>query len=231
MGNLGSPSYDLHSRLYIDKFKLVFHLCDFWDIGNAFVELPSYVKRLLKDDAINEIAKLQMCVPPPADQTFPDIWKANVIDCTPKMVIQKAHESSHTFDSGQVRYHLRPLSERGKANFEMDLRKSAAAMVHMVEKPTCSMQNLQDVMNVLRNICVFMDDEMLDMMDIMSKNDVLPDKLLEWMERAMKGGSNLEIGNGGPEVRGPATQQQILGSQPNYGPNYGDHHGWEGMGG
>ena len=188
VGNLGSPMFDIHCRLYVDKFKLVFNLTDFWDIGEELAHLPRHISRLLRDDAFNEMAKLQMGQPPALDQTFPEIWKENVIDCTPKQVVPVSQPvvNHRGYDPGNVQYHLRPLSARGKPNFEMDLRKAAAAMCTMIESPNCTINSLGELISTLRQIEVTLDDEMIDLMDIMAKHDVIPGNLADWMEKARK---------------------------------------------
>lgn len=228
VGNLNSPMYDLHARLYIDKFKLVFNLSDFWDIGEELETLPMHIARLLKPDAFDEMAKIQMCQPPPADQAFPEIWRTNVIDCTPKVVSQPVTNISGssykgTYDPGNPSLYLRPLTMRGKPNFESDLRRAASGLVAMLEHPQCSMQTIEDLINVLGTLCGFLDDEMIDIMDICSKHDVLPENMRDWLSKMKK---QVEPGQEEQkQLKGPATQQEILGS------NHGDYHGWEGMGG
>jgi len=235
VGNLGSPMYDLHTRLYIDKWKLVFNLCDFWDIGEELNTLPRHIGRLLKDDAFNEMAKLQMCEPPPADQTFPDIWKTNVIDCTPKIIarVPASEPVRKDYYSPGNNYHAKPLTLRGKPNFEMDLRKAASAMMYMMEHPQCTIQSIPDLISTLKNMSVFMDDESIDLMDIMSKNDVLPNNLIDWLEKMQKAMKDREDSKEiTAETKGPATQQQVLGYDPSTRNHRSDDsHGWEGMGG
>lgn len=237
VGNLGSPTYDIHTRLYIDKFKLVMDLCDFWDIGNELNTLPRHISRLLKDDAFNEMAKIQMGQPPALDQTFPEIWKENIIDCTPKRVeVSSVSVGPRTYDPSSGPTHgMRPLTMRGKPNFESDIRKAAGAMMYAMEHPQSTIKTVEELVSTLKNMTVFLDDEMIDLMDIMSKNDVLPQNLIDWLEKRIKWKeAPKEIT---AETRGPATAQQVLGynnQHEGHQPNSNDYTGgreWEHMGG
>jgi len=217
VGNLGSPMYDLHVRLYVSKFKLAFSLCDFWDIGNELTALPRHIQRMLKDDAPNEMAKLLMCVPPPADQTFPDIWRENIIDCTPKQMAVVSHPVNNGGPhQSHMAYSRKPLTERGKMNFEMDLRRAANAMLSLMESPESSITGLPDLMNNLRHLEAMLDDEMIDLMDIMSLFDVLPANLVNWMEKMVK------------DQKEKDAPKELTGGER---PTPEDYHGWEGMGG
>lgn len=221
VGNLGSPMYDIHYRLYLQKFGLDFNLSDFWDIGEELDHLPRHISRLLRPDAFNEMAKIQMGVPPPADQTFPEIWRENVIDCTPKQVAQVSMPvtSHRSYDPATTLFSLRPLTSRAKANFEMDLRRAAAALCTMIESPGCAINGLKELMCAMRHIEAMLDDDMIDIMDIMSKHDVTPGNVANWMDKMVK------------DLPTQQDQKQLKESNQQMSTDYSGGREWEGLGG
>lgn len=233
VGCLSSNHYDIHARLYVDKFKLTLHLADFWDVGDWTANMPPYVKRMLPPEADDEAAKQQMGIPPATDQSYPEIWKTNVIDCTPKQMVASSptHVSFQPSHPTGFQTSFRSYVARGKPNFETDLRRAAAQMASMMSHPQCSLNGINDLLNCLRHIEAMLDDEMLDLMDIMSRCDVLPANMINYLMDLQKRGLEAGDQKTKPNEHGKATQQQVLGMQTNHGVYNNDSHGWEGMGG
>jgi hypothetical protein len=77
VGKLDQAVYDLHARLYISGHRFDPDMSWFWDVGHVLDGVPA---QFLKDNAKDQIARMQMCVPPPADYPFPEQWKSNLIE-------------------------------------------------------------------------------------------------------------------------------------------------------
>lgn len=81
VGKMGSDHYDIHCRLYLRGHKFEPKMHAFWDVGDEAKAKMDWLAALNYnvDDVMNREARVQMCVPPPVDQTFPDTWKTNYI--------------------------------------------------------------------------------------------------------------------------------------------------------
>lgn len=211
VGSLNAQQWDIHARLYQSKCRLTsMKLTDFWDIGDALEGLPPRIKAMLPSTAPDEIARLQMGAPPTADQTFPEIWRTNVIDVRPvvvsRPVVQTTFGHNHHF-------HMRSLfCLRGKPNLDYDLRRARGDLENMIGSEACGLGDIRVVLDLLDQLAQVLDDDMLNILDICSHNDVLPGNLAEYIsqqaaiEEMTKG---KQESNGGD--KGPATRQQILG--------------------
>jgi hypothetical protein len=73
--------YSIHCRLYHKSNKFEPIMQCFWDIGEEALEKSAWVASLGYNsvDLENKEARAQMCVPPLADTTFPELWKTNYI--------------------------------------------------------------------------------------------------------------------------------------------------------
>lgn len=81
IGRIDEKQYDMHVRMYIKGHRFDPNMGAFWDIGDDAREKIEWVAGLgySTPDVESREAKFQMCIPPEADQAFPDLWKANYI--------------------------------------------------------------------------------------------------------------------------------------------------------
>ena len=203
VGSLGSPRYTIDFRIYVGKFRLTSITVDkFWDCGEIEAGLPAHIKALLPADAREKLAKYQMCEPPPADQTFPEIWKENIIDCRPPTppVSQPVNGPSTTggqstleLGSNAVRTHVRPYSARSKANYEWDLKKATTELIQLIRHPAFSTNDLEVVYDCLVTMSNVLDDESLDVLDILARNDVTPYNMAKFLDKFLKDEKQKEL--------------------------------------
>src|SRR5262245_50673200 len=79
IGKLGCVQYDMHARFYLSGAEFNPDMSAFWDIGSvAFGMVPHELHDL--------VARHQMTMPAPIATTYPDQWKANLIDLNPKAI-------------------------------------------------------------------------------------------------------------------------------------------------
>jgi hypothetical protein len=131
VGSMNASTYDLHSRMYISGYKISPDLSWFWDVGPILEGIP---KKFLKPNAHHDIAMELMCIPPSADQTFPDQWRENVIEIkeekkpwTPGSSM--AYQGGLGFGDHSARSFVRTPS-----NYHYDLRNAVAQMEEMLEE-------------------------------------------------------------------------------------------------
>lgn len=225
VGKLGSPRYDIDFRLYIGKFKLTSVTVDkFWDVGDAAEGLPEHIKALLPADAKEKLAKYQMGNPAPADQTFPEIWKENFIRPPAPPVSQPVNRPSttggqNTLDLGAdtVRSHVRPYSMRSKSNFEWDLKKATKELIQLIRHPAFSTNDLEVVYDCLVTMSNILDDEALDVLDILARNDVTPYNMAKFLDKYLKDEKQkeLEADQARQEVEGGTERKTVaVGHEP-----------------
>src|SRR5262245_29800207 len=90
VGHLDRLTYDIHFRMYIGGFKLKdVTALEFWDIGDELLSVPERFRPMLPPNIYETICKWQMGTPPPLDTEFPEVWKTNIIDITPKAVVSQ----------------------------------------------------------------------------------------------------------------------------------------------
>lgn len=188
VGNLDKERFDIHSRLYIGGFKLTsLKLSDFWDIGDALTSIPVYLKPLLPENAADEIARMQMGLLLP-DTVFPEIWKTNVVDCTPRALVvntTKSVERSSYFPGFDARSFRRSYIERSKQNYEMDLRKAHTDVNGWLEQRKGEAYDIDVVLHMLDTLGLHFDDDMMELMDICCRNDVLPHSFADYLQKAV----------------------------------------------
>jgi hypothetical protein len=79
VGHLGRTKYDLHARFYFGRDLFETDMALFWDIGSSADGLSPALKAVLKDGWEDKLAREQMSEPP-TDFSFPEEWKANIIE-------------------------------------------------------------------------------------------------------------------------------------------------------
>ncbi len=75
VGDLGKLKFSIHARFVMGGNTMPVDLSKFWDIEHP--EVPAWVARFLPDDLEDQLARIQMCEPPPVAQAFPEKWKEN----------------------------------------------------------------------------------------------------------------------------------------------------------
>lgn len=87
IGKMGEAMHDMHARLYIKSNKFDVNMSAFWDIGDEVRASLKAVKELGFDvsNIEDKAARLQMCVPAPADHPFNAQWKANYLLFKPQV--------------------------------------------------------------------------------------------------------------------------------------------------
>jgi hypothetical protein len=99
VGKLNEKKYDIHCRFYISGNRFDPDMSLFWEVGDITSEVPEWARHYLPATLKNDIARSSMCIPPPEGTTFPDEWKANLIEHTPQKVV-----GSFPFQGSQPRF-------------------------------------------------------------------------------------------------------------------------------
>jgi hypothetical protein len=81
VGKMDEDHHDIHCRLYLRSHKFEPNMSAFWDVGPDVAAKADWLASLnyAATDVLNREARFQMCVPPTAEQTFPEQWKTNYI--------------------------------------------------------------------------------------------------------------------------------------------------------
>lgn len=207
VGFMDKEQHDIHARMYISGQKIrepnLLSLF-FWDVGDAYAGVPAHIRPLLPVNCNELIARAQMGATPPAGTEFPEIWRTNVMDITPKVVAQYVAPAvvQQNFGGNHYGVSRRPFCDRSKPNFVFDLRKGAEALALLVEsKPGLE---LKDALQILAELARVLDDDMLDILDVCCQNDCLPDSLVDYICKQM-------VDDEKDKQRRSATREEILG--------------------
>lgn len=219
VGNMSSAEYDIHWRLYLGGIKLIsVKLTEFWDVGDPFAGIPGYVKRMMPENALEEVAKQQMGQPPPKDLVIPQQWMDNVVDVTPKAVtVTPATWNEHnsytpggSFNAGQF---VKPnYTKRSTPNLDYDLRRARHEILAYLRNPEVMLMQMNEVLTILHELERELSDDHLNLLDICMRNDVLPSNLIDFVIRIEQEIQQEELRRqqeGGK--KGKATKQQVLG--------------------
>lgn len=76
IGKINEARFDMHARFYVSGSEFDPDMAVFWDIGDE-------ARGMLPPELHNQVARYQMCAPPPADAAFPEQWKNNLIELRP----------------------------------------------------------------------------------------------------------------------------------------------------
>lgn len=183
VGNLNTNQYDIHFRVYKGGFKLTsVKLSEFWDIGPVLETVPELMRPFLNPEWVELVAKKQMGIPKP-DAEFPEIWRTNVMDVTPKQMVHVQQQQRWEGNQTHMNYSImkRSFIERSKPNFEVDTRKARIELHGMIAQHANPKFNWEDVLQALETINQLMDDDCLNIMDICARNDVTPEGLYDYL--------------------------------------------------
>lgn len=233
VGNLNTAQYDIHYRVYKSGYKLTsVKLSEFWDIGPVLESVPEVMRPFLNPEWVELITKKQMGIPAP-DAEFPQIWKDNVVDVTPKAVVVAGgagvQQSWQTHGYSGQNYHLarKPFTERASPNLDWDLKRAVAELNELLEHPRCLIGRLDMALDLLEKLHNDLTDEAFDVFDICSRNDVTPANLYEYivretMKKLNQEKAEEEAAKNGNGKKGKKQQQQEHWADRNF-------QGYEGM--
>jgi len=183
VGKINTEQYDIDARVYQSGYKLCeFDMHDFWEIGDVFSAVPDHLKEFLPNDFEHKMLLKQMGTPPPADQTFPEIWKTNVIRevrVTP-VSMGVNHGPYGGRDWGTVTpYNMRSWSERARIQTEFDAKRFATQVLsYMNSLPDNKKIDIKAIANVIKTAETMFDDDDYNIIDIMLRCDVTPTSAL-----------------------------------------------------
>lgn len=180
VGHLDKNQYDIHFRLYVGGFQLTsVNELDFWDTGGEMDTIPEKFRSLLPPNTELLLARQQMGVPAPAGTTFPEEWKANIVDLSPKSVATVT--SSGVVISGGPSYkshHDKTYTEKSFPNLEYDrnkaLRKYKDLLTIWSRDQTKKINTWEGVVAALEMIDHHISQDIMDIFAICVECDLLP---------------------------------------------------------
>lgn len=185
VGFMDRKHYDIDVRIYVGGIRLDgFDLCDFWDISSYTAGFDPNMVRLMKDGWKQEVAKHLMGVPAPDNQEFPAIWKDNIIDCTPKVVVTTKREHGvyqPEFTPHWQHVNWRSILQRSKGEYEIDRKKACSEIKQLMKHPQCEFQDFKDLLDSLHHLKCSLDDGEMELLDICFRNDLTPEKLSDYL--------------------------------------------------
>ena len=187
VGHLDKQQYDIDARLYQSKMRLELKdlLTTFWDVGDPLSGIPDHIKALMPDDYAEKFAKLQMGTPAPADATFPEAWRANLIYEAPVVHIQQRQswEDDYKFNHMSTGYYERPYHIRSMTHMAFDDKKAVTGIIRLLAcsdvEAMIDMKEIIDIAERMKKLSI----KELNVVDIMVRSDVKPDRFYELMEK------------------------------------------------
>ncbi len=182
VGYMDRNHHDIHFRLYMGGIRLDGNMTDFWDVGDTGV--PEHMQSLMKDGWKEALTRHLMGVTCPADQTFPEIWKENVIDITPKGVVIGGREHGvyqPSFTPTWAQPNWRSILTRSHGEFLIDRQKAYSEIKQMMGHPQSEFQDLKEMLKSLEYLGTIMNDGELEIMDICMRNDLKPEQLYKYI--------------------------------------------------
>jgi len=152
-----------------------------------------------------------------ADQTFPEIWKENVIDLTPKPVIttmgvSAGGRSSVYEEMFSTNHYFRPfLTERSLPGSVYDYKRAAVAAVRLLRDPRSRFRTIDEVISTLSSLEKKLTDDELILIDICSCTDCMPAKLAAFITDALSDEESRRTGEKKGKKGKKATRDQVLG--------------------
>lgn len=224
IGHLNDPVYDLDARLYIRGIKFPVNMEWFWGIGDALDLIPTWMKRSLPDKPGNLIAREQMCVPPPADTTFPQQWKDNLI-AIPVVVATTTSSGGFQYDGGMGvgRPYRRLLTKRLSVT-SFDKNKAVDDLLHWKESlPDNLKLDDGELMTRLKILAQSLDNHDLDILDMLQWRDVTPmvvyNHIIDMEEEQAKKELEQEakaVTNGSGTGHAPRTEKELEDAMDDY---------------
>lgn len=217
VGKIDKDQFDIDARVYQSGYKLVdFDILEFWDVGNITEGIPENILRMLPTDYPKRMALLQMGTPPPADQTFPDIWKTNVIRevRVVSMPVQNSYYNGNY--SGTPVYNRRLFSDRSQIQTEFDAKRFASDIMELIgrspENNKVTTKEIRDVIELFQTTNNLGD---MNIVDIMLRNDVKPEFALATLEKVENFLKEQALEKELEEKTRPKSKVKQLGHSPN----------------
>lgn len=233
VGHMDKLQYDIDARLYIGGYKLLaLDLADFWSVGGIIAALPQSIKDLLPNDSLPKLAKKQMGEPPPADTEFPEQWKTNLIYKKIEIVVPRVmqqpsfpHHTGQFSNNGFKKSYL----ERAKPKQPYDLNRALDEIENWIKNKNEELKadptqahvpewDLENVVQLVYDCVAKMHDEELEVLDILMRNDILPEDWMAFTEDKIEDRAKKELedeirkGNGGklPPPDGETEKEKIM---------------------
>lgn len=241
VGKINSEQFDIDARVYQSGYKLVdFDITEFWDVGNITEGIPPQILKMLPDDYDRRMALLQMGTPPPQDQTFPDLWKTNVIREVRVTSMPVANSYYNGVYSGPVTYNKRCFAERAQIQTDFDAKRFASDILeYMRRAPDAAPIGISAIRDSLKTIDTFVDLEDLNVLDLMLRNDMKFEMALATLDKIENTMKEMELEKELEEKTRPKSKVKQLknptaaslttaedshGTMDYEGPNYGGHY-------
>lgn len=100
IGKMGEKKYDFHARLYLSGHKFEPDMSWFWDVETLLASVPPGLRRFLSSNTENDLARDQMCLPPPPGTEFPAQWKENVIEIKRSVITPHWQDNNNGYQGG-----------------------------------------------------------------------------------------------------------------------------------
>lgn len=229
MGKLYDKQYDMHCRLYISGHRFDPKMNWFWDTDDFFSPIPNEMQVFLVDGVEDKIARRLMCIPPPKELEFPEVWKENVIEIKPVITTcglgyrQGAFDGSGAFvdDGGWTPTYSR--SHKTAANVKRDLFIASVEIKQYFATTKHPQEHKGDAIKSLEGLKDF--PYIMELFDNFYRNDVTLDAVIKYMlaeeekefekqleEEQEKKGGGKHKGKGKHKGNGPNQDNGI----PNY---------------
>lgn len=228
VGNLDKELYDIDARVYIGGNKLNHSLSMFWQVDGVIAGLPSWVKDLLPKDADTKAAKRQMGEPAPADCTFPEVWKTNLVHEPVSIQVPRVVQTYYapnnngawTFKPGYITRSSSKLPfDLNRATEEIEMwmiRQDAKKNADPATKNEPDW-DLEAVVQCVYEIAGKLHDEEMELLDILCRNDTLPENWMthaeQLIERRAQRELEEEIKKGDAKSRGETIGQKLAREQ------------------
>ena len=182
IGKVGSPHYDIHARVYQSKYELTsVGLETFWDVTELYGNIPAHLKAVLPENVRSRLAAFDMCVPPPANTAFPEIWKQNYIIEVPPVSVPTGVGTGYPRPMNH-HYHgstLRTYTERSRIDVSFDRDRAERDLKTLMRETAedaltdsdIHVVTIKDIIALIDSVTVLNDWE-FNILDIMLKNDV-----------------------------------------------------------
>lgn len=211
VGHMDKDWYDIDYRFYLKGYKLPsFDLADLWEVQTDYMakwnELPVAIRPPIPDDIKTRLALYEMGRPAPNDTTFPEEWRANLVFDVPVVVRPSATASDivggHYRGSNTI--YRAPLLERSKNDLDWDRRRALEEIANYVR--VTEGMSYQEVLELLKEFDMLVSNTMLEIADILCRNDQTPAQIIKHIEAELARISEVEKDKAQTQTQ---TTQQI----------------------
>lgn len=227
VGHLDKPLYDIDARFYIGGDKLQHNLTMFWEVDGVIAGLPVWVKELLPKDADAKAAKRQMGEPAPEDCVFPEVWKTNLIYEAPAIMVPRTFQTYPAQSNNNSAFGFRPgYITRAKPKMLFDLSRATEEIESWMKRQDDIKDrdqtrvhepnwDMDAVIQSVYELASKLHDEDMELMDILCRNDILPEDWIPYAEGEMERRAKLELeaeikkGNNGAPIKDPLTEAEL----------------------